>query len=315
MTLLQLRYAVKIAECGSMNEAAHQLYVSQPTLSSAVHDLERELGIIIFTRTTQGISLTPDGAKFLMYARQVLDQADVLENRFVHTDHRDQITTVSTQHFMFAVEAFARLLKDMGSRLGDYEFTLRETRTRDIIDQVARLRSEVGILFLSDYNREVLGQLLRTRRLEFHPVFRVKPHIFLSEANPLARRKILTLDDLADQPFLRYEQGDSSSLFFAEEAVWPEHAKSLITVGDRATLLNLIQTVDGFTVSTGVSGDNDLRDTGIATVPLDSDMTMVVGWVSSKHARLSPGAIAYVRSLRRVIQSKGFELMDGSSKF
>lgn len=314
MTLLQLRYAVKIAEAGSMNEASHQLYVSQPTLSSAVGDLEKELGITIFTRTTQGISLTPDGAKFLMYARQVLDQAQVLENRFTKTAHREQITTVSTQHYIFTVEAFARLVKELGPRLGDYEFTLRETRTRDILDQVAQLRSEISILFLSDYNREVLGGLIRTRRLEFHPVFRVRPHVFLSRANPLSRRKSLTLADLANLPFLRYEQGGSGSLFFAEEPVWPEHAKSLITVADRGTMLNLISAVNGFTVSTGVIND-DPRTGSIVAVPLETPVSMVVGWISSKRARLSPGAIAYVRALRRVVQAKGFELMDGSTKF
>lgn len=314
MTLLQLRYAIKVAQCGSMNEAGHQLYVTQPTLSSAIQDLEKELGITIFTRTTQGISLTPDGAKFLIYARQVIDEADLLTNRFLHTDHRNQITTISTQHYMFASEAFARLLRDHGEQLGDYEFTLQETRTRDILEQVADLRSEVGILFLTDYNREVIGQILRTRRLEFHPIFRVQPHVFLSKANPLSRRASLALDDLAAQPFLRYGQGDSGSLFFAEEPVWPRHAKSLITVSDRATMLNLILAVNGYTVSTGVT-NQELQTSRIASVPLKTKVTMVVGWISSKRARLSSGAIAYVRALRRVIEDKGFDLMDGSSKF
>lgn len=318
MTLIQLRYAAKIAECGSMNEAAHQLYVSQPTLSSSIQDLEHELGITIFTRTTQGISLTPDGAKFLMYARQVLDQADLLENRFRPANHREHIATVSTQHFMFALEAFARLLRSArnneGKPLNNYEFTLRETRTRDIIDQVAELRSEVGILYLSAYNREVIGRLLRTRRLEFHPIFRAAPHVFLSQANPLARRESLALEDMRRMPFLRYEQGDSGSLFFAEEPVWPQHSASLITVSDRATMLNLIVALDGFTVSTGVT-NKDLNADAIASVPLQTDMTMMIGWISSKRARLSSGAIAYVRGLRRVIREKGYELLDGSTKF
>lgn len=313
MTLLQLQYVIRVAECGSMNEASHQLYISQPTLSTAIHELEEEMSITIFTRTTQGISLTPDGAKFLIYARQVLDQAELLKNRFTKIGHRTQITTVSTQHFMFAAEAFARLLHDQRHVLNNYEFTLRETRTRDIINNVAELHSEVGILYLSTYNREVLGQLMKTRRLEFHPIFRVQPHIFLSKDNPLSKKKSVTLADLADQPFLRYEQGDSGSLFFAEEPVWPEHAKSLITISDRATMLNLILAVNGYTVSTGVT-NRDLQTDRIASVPLETPTKMIIGWISSKRARLSTGAIAYVRSLRRVIRDKGFELLDGSTK-
>ena len=170
MTLLQLKYIVKIVECGSMNEASHELYVSQPALSSSVKELENELGIEIFTRSSQGIALTVDGAEFLTYARQVLDQAALLEERYKNAKPRKQLCSVSTQHYMFAVEAFVEMIN--GTRSDEYEFSIRETRTKDIINQVANMQSEIGILYLSDFNKDVLGKMLREKHLEFHPLFR-----------------------------------------------------------------------------------------------------------------------------------------------
>ena len=159
MTLLQLKYIVKIVECGSMNEASHELYVSQPALSSSVKELENELGIEIFTRSSQGIALTVDGAEFLTYARQVLDQASLLEERYKNAKPRKQLCSVSTQHYMFAVEAFVEMIDSTKS--DEYEFTIRETRTKDIINQVANMLSEIGIIYLSDFNKDVIGKLLR----------------------------------------------------------------------------------------------------------------------------------------------------------
>ena len=185
MTLLQLKYIVKIVECGSMNEASHELYVSQPALSSSVKELENELGIEIFTRSSQGIALTVDGAEFLTYARQVLDQASLLEERYKNAKPRKQLCSVSTQHYMFAVEAFVEMIESTKS--DEYEFTIRETRTKDIINQVANMLSEIGIIYLSDFNKDVIGKLLRENHLEFHPLFRAPLHVFISRDNPLAR--------------------------------------------------------------------------------------------------------------------------------
>ena len=191
MTLLQLKYIVKIVECGSMNEASHELYVSQPALSSSVKELENELGIEIFTRSSQGIALTVDGAEFLTYARQVLDQASLLEERYKNAKPRKQLCSVSTQHYMFAVEAFVEMIDSTKS--DEYEFTIRETRTKDIINQVANMLSEIGIIYLSDFNKDVIGKLLREKHLEFHPLFRAPLHVFISRNNPLAAKKVITI--------------------------------------------------------------------------------------------------------------------------
>ena len=201
MTLLQLKYIVKIVECGSMNEASHELYVSQPALSSSVKELENELGIEIFPRSSQGIALTVDGAEFLTYARQVLDQASLLEERYKNAKPRKQLCSVSTQHYMFAVEAFVEMINSIKS--DEYEFTIRETRTKDIINQVANMLSEIGIIYLSDFNKDVIGKMLREKHLEFHPLFRAPLHVFISRNNPLAGKKKVTMDDLKPFPFIQ----------------------------------------------------------------------------------------------------------------
>ncbi|MFT8649371.1 MAG: LysR family transcriptional regulator [Bifidobacterium psychraerophilum] len=307
MTLLQLKYIVKIVECGSMNEASHELYVSQPALSSSVKELENELGIEIFTRSSQGIALTVDGAEFLTYARQVLDQSALLEERYRNAKPRKQLCRVSTQHYMFAVEAFVEMISSTKS--DEYEFTIRETRTRDIINQVANMQSEVGIIYLSDFNKDVIGKLLREKHLEFHPLFRAGLHVFLSRNNPLASKKVLTMKDLEPYPFIQYEQGDEGSFYFAEEAVWPEYSPKQINVTDRATILNFIVGLNGYTVCTGIDNE-DLNTEKIVTVPLDSDESMLLGWITNERAKISTAAGLYLEKLKSVVADHGYSIID-----
>ena len=287
MTLLQLKYIVKIVECGSMNEASHALYVSQPALSSSVKELENELGIEIFTRSSQGIALTVDGAEFLTYARQVLDQADLLEERYKHAKPRKQLCQVSTQHYMFAVEAFVEMINSIKS--DEYEFTIRETRTRDIINQVANMQSEIGIIYLSDFNKDVIGKLLREKHL--------------------AAKKVITMEDLKPYPFIQYEQGEEGSFYFYEEAVWPEYSPKQINVTDRATILNFIIGLNGYTVCTGID-NGDLNNEKIVTVPLDTDETMLVGWITNERSKLSKAAETYLDKLKSVVSDHGYKLID-----
>ncbi|MDN6424986.1 MAG: LysR family transcriptional regulator [Bifidobacterium crudilactis] len=306
MTLLQLKYIVKIVECGSMNEASHELYVSQPALSS-VKELENELGIEIFTRSSQGIALTVDGAEFLTYARQVLDQSALLEERYKNAKPRKQLCRVSTQHYMFAVEAFVEMINSTKS--DEYEFTIRETRTRDIIYQVANMQSEVGIIYLSDFNKDVIGKLLREKHLEFHPLFRAGLHVFLSRNNPLAMKKKITMKDLEPYPFIQYEQGDEGSFYFAEEAVWPEYSPKQINVTDRATILNFIVGLNGYTVCTGIDNE-DLNTEKIVTVPLDSDESMLLGWITNERAKISAAAGLYLDKLKSVVADHGYNIIE-----
>lgn len=307
MTLLQLKYIVKIVECGSMNEASHELYISQPALSSSVKDLERELGIEIFTRSSQGIALTVEGAEFLKYARQVLDQADLLEERYKNVKQRRQLCSVATQHYMFAVEAFVEMIKSLNSE--EYEFSIRETRTKTIINQVADMRADLGLLYISDYNKDVIGKMLREKHLEFHPLFRAKLHVFISKTNPLANKTRLTLEDLKPYPFIQYEQGENGSFFFTEEAVWPDHPPKKINVTDRATILNFIIGLNGYTICTGID-NGDLNNEKIVTIPLECDETMLVGWIKNERTQLSEASLRYLSQLRSVLTQHGYNVID-----
>lgn len=290
-----------------MNEASHELYISQPALSSSVKDLERELGIEIFTRSSQGIALTVEGAEFLKYARQVLDQADLLEERYKNVKQRRQLCSVATQHYMFAVEAFVEMIKSLNSE--EYEFSIRETRTKTIINQVADMRADLGLLYISDYNKDVIGKMLREKHLEFHPLFRAKLHVFISKTNPLANKTSLTLEDLKPYPFIQYEQGENGSFFFTEEAVWPDHPPKKINVTDRATILNFIIGLNGYTICTGID-NGDLNNEKIVTIPLECDETMLVGWIKNERTQLSEASLRYLSQLKSVLTQHGYNVID-----
>ena len=219
--LQQLRYIVEVASCGSVTEAARRLFVSQPSVTAAVRDLEREMGITVFDRTSKGMVTTTEGQTFLGYARQVLEQADLLEERYKRDTEPVPRVAVSCQHYSFAVNAFVDVIRAFDA--ARYEFTLREEQTHEIIEDVAHMKSELGVIYLSDTNRDVIGRMLRAEELEFKPLFSCAAHVFLSSTHPLSGRASVTLEDLADYPYLSYEQGDFNSFYFSETV----HARPL----------------------------------------------------------------------------------------
>jgi DNA-binding transcriptional LysR family regulator len=303
MTLQQLRYIIKIVECGSISEAAKQLFISQPSLSNAVKELENELGIEIFYRTSKGISLSVDGREFLSYARQVIEQTELLEQRYLGKKPSKQLCSVSTQHYAFAVNAFVNLLKALD--VDEYEFTLRETRTYEIIEDVKNLRSELGIIYLSNFNEKVLNKLLKENHLTFNLLFEADPHVFISSLHPLAGEVKVTLENLDDYPFLAFEQGEYNSFYFAEEILSTFPRKKTIHVSDRATLFNLLIGLNGYTICTGVLS-NDLNGDNIVSVPLETDERMRVGWIVNEQTHLSAIAMNYIAELKRVISDYGY---------
>ena len=246
MTLQQLQYVIAIVEHGSISETAKQLYVAQPTLSSAVRTLEEEFGILIFHRSARGIALTEDGREFLSYARQVVEQADLLHQHYGATRQTRQRCSISTQHYAFAVDAFVQLIQRLSPE--SYEFTLRETRTHEIMEDVRNFDSEIGILYLSSFNEKVLRAMLEEYHLEFHSLAMAEPHVFLRAAHPLAKRSSVTTADLEPYPFLCFEQGVHNSFYFAEELLSTVPHKKSIRVSDRATLFNLLRGVNGYTI-------------------------------------------------------------------
>ncbi len=298
MTLQQLKYVIEVANRGSMNEAAKRLFISQPSLSNAIRDLEEEIQITIFERTNKGISLSKEGAEFLGYARQVIEQAELLESRYLNAKPSPQHFSVSTQHYAFAVNAFVNLVREYGQ--DEYELALRETKTHEIIRDVKSQRSEIGILYLNEFNAKVINRLLKDSNLKFTSLFTAKPHIFISVHNPLAKQSIVTIDQLQDYPYLSFEQGEYNSFHFSEEILSTlSHSKS-IRVNDRATLFNLLIGLNGYTISTGVLSA-DLNGNEIIPVPLACEETINVGWICYKDAALSKLASAYIEALHQAI--------------
>lgn len=298
MTLQQLKYIIKIVECGSITEAAKQLFITQPSLSTAVKEIEKEIGIEIFYRTTKGVSLSTDGTEFLSYARQIIEQTELMEQRYMGKKPSKQLCSISTQHYAFAVNAFVELI--LGLDVDEYEFTLRETRTYEIIEDVKNLRSEIGIIYFSGFNEKILNKLLKENHLEFNLLFEAIPHVFVSSKHPLAKNTSVTLKDLDNYPFLAFEQGEYNSFYFSEEILSTVPRKKTIHVSDRATLFNLLIGLNGYTICSGVLS-SDLNGDNIISVPLVTDERMCIGWIENKKSHLSLLAIDYIENLKKSI--------------
>ena len=173
MTLLQLKYVVEVAAAGTISGAAKKLYIAQPSLTAAIKELEHEIGFSLFTRTNKGVVISPDGEEFLGYARQVIEQANLIEERYFGAVPQKRQFCVSTQHYSFAVEAFVDLIREYGGE--EYDFRIRETQTYELIEDVAKLRSEVGVLYLNRFNETVIRKTLREHDLKFTRLFMAKP--------------------------------------------------------------------------------------------------------------------------------------------
>lgn len=305
ITLQQLTYYIEVAAEGSISAAADLLYVAQPTMSAAMKDLERRVGRVLLLRSARGVTLTTDGVEFLGYARQVVEQVALLEQRYLDRPPSRRLLGVSTQHYSFAVDALVRMVK--ATSTAEYEFSLRETRTWDIIEDVRTLRSELGILYRNDFNRNVIDKLLRDSGLAFHPLFVAEPHIFISRKNPLASRDRVTLDDLAEVPRLTFDQGANNSFYFAEEILSTLSSPQDIRVSDRATIFNLMIGLDGYTISTGIISDD--LDPEIVAIPLDVDERIEIGWIGHSAIPLTEQAQRYLAELRTVVSSFGVTLL------
>ena len=303
MTLQQLNYIITISEIGSINRAAEKLYVSQPSLTSAIKELEKELGIVLFNRTGRGVTLTADGADFLPYARQVYGQYLNLMEKYGKGGERKQKFGVSCQHYSFAVKAFVEMVKAYD--VAKYEFAIRETKTLAVIGDVASLRSELGILYLSDFNRKAMLKLLRSHGLTFHHLINCNAYVYLWKGHPLAGRESISFDDLAPYPCLSFEQGDESSFYFAEEILSTNEYPQSIKVTDRATNLNLMTGLNGYTLCSGIICE-ELNGSDFIAVPYEADVNnpnsiMEVGYVVRANAVLSPLAERYISEIRKYL--------------
>lgn len=294
MTLTQLRYVIEVANSSSMNEAARNLFISQPSLSSSVKDLEEEVGLELFKRTNRGISMTPEGEEFIGYARQVVEQYQLIEARFISKEQVRKKFSVSMQHYSFAVNAFVEMVKQFG--MDEYEFAIHETKTYEVIEDVRNFRSEIGILYVNDFNRKVLAKLFHESGLEFHEILECGIYVYMWKGHPLADSELLTLEELADYPCLSFEQGNYNSFYFAEEVLSTYDYKQFIKANDRATMHNLMVGLNGYTLCSGILCEK-LNGSEFCAVKLKSDERMIIGYLVRKGVAISPLGKKYLEEI------------------
>ena len=295
MTLQQLKYVIEIANCGSMNEAAKKLFISQPSLSGAIKELEKELGFEIFLRSAKGMLMTSDGEEFLGYARQVNDQFELLSDHYLDKKSRKKFS-VSMQHYSFAVEAFVEVVKQYG--MDKFEFAVYETRTDEVIENVKNFKSELGILYLNDFNEKVIRKLLATNSLEFKELFACDTFVYLSDRHPLADKAEISIEELVDYPVLSFDQGKSGSLFLSEEQLSTYDYDKVIKGNDRATMLNLMVGLNGYTLCSGIISE-DLNGSGYKAIPLKESEKMRIGYIKRKDAHITEIGKLYIEQLSK----------------
>lgn len=295
MTLQQLKYALTIADCGSMNEAAKQLFISQPSLSETMKELETEIGLDIFLRSNRGIVITPEGEEFLGYARQVTEQFGLLQSKYIDKKVKEKFS-VSTQHYTFAVKAFVETVKQIG--MEQYEFAVHETTTISVIENVKNFKSEIGVLYENDFNEKVLNKLFKENGLEFVELFSCDTFVYLWSGHPLAKQDVITMEELDEYPCLSFDQGKNNSLYLAEEMKSTYEYRRLIKANDRATLLNLMIGLNAYTLCSGIICE-DLNGNDYKAVPLKETEKMRIGYIKRKGAKVSHIGELYIEELKK----------------
>ena len=295
MTLQQLRYALTIAKCGSMNEAAKQLFVSQPSLSETMKELENEIGLEIFLRSNRGIVITPEGEEFLGYARQVTEQFELLQSKFVEKKTKEKFS-VSMQHYTFAVKAFVETVKQVG--MEQYEFAVHETTTEAVIGDVKNFKSEIGVLYLNDFNEKVIGKIIKENGLEFVDLFQCDTYVYLWREHPLGKKDVISMSELDEYPCLSFDQGKNNSFYLAEEMKSTYEYKRLIKANDRATLLNMMVGINAYTLCSGIICE-DLNGSDYIAIPLKESEKMRIGYIKRKGAKISHIGEIYIRELEK----------------
>lgn len=311
MTITQLRYAIVVANSNSMGEAARTLFISQPSLSASIRELEKEIGIKLFIRSNRGISVTSEGKEFIGYARQVVEQFQLIETRYVDNEHVKKKIGISLQHYAFAVKAFVEMVKQFG--MSEYEFAIHETQTYEVIEDVASLRSEIGILYLNEFNRQVLTKIFLEKGIEYKELLKCGIYVYMYKQHPLVKdlseeelkKKVITLEELDEYPCLAFDQGSYNSFYFAEEVLSTYDYKQLIRVSDRATMLNLMVGLNGYTLCSGILCET-LNGSNYCAVKLDQEELMSIVYIVRKGIEISPLGKKYLEEIRK-FQNSGLK--------
>ena len=296
MTLTQLVYAVKIADTKSMNKAATELFVSQPALSGAIRDLEDEIHTKLFIRSNRGIVITTEGEEFLSYARQMVELNKLIDDRYIEEKQYRKKFSVSMQHYSFAVEAFIKLANQLS--VGEFELAVHETKTHEVIENVKNFRSEMGVLFLNEFNEKVLNKIFTESELEFVPLFECGISVYLSKSHPLANKDRIKFEELSDYPCLSFEQGEKNSFYYTEEVLSTLNYKQIIKADDRATMLNLMVGMKGYTLCSGIICE-ELNGGEYISIPLDTEDKMTIGYLKRRKIPLTILGEKYIEILKK----------------
>lgn len=302
MKLQQLKYVTAVAETQSMNEAAKKLFVAQPSLSASIRELEKELDFKIFNRSNRGVEITREGAEFIAYAKQVIEQVEILEKKFFENDSNSVMLSISGQHYAFAVKALIDYINI--NNFETFDFSIRECKTAEVIEDVKNFRSEIGLLSTNNFNKRVMDRFFKENRLVFTPLFVSKPHVFMSSKHPLAGKKLIKMDQLEEYPYFCYQQKNTDSLYFSEEILSTVHHRKRVMVDDRATIFNLLSGIDGYTIASGLLC-RELNGMDMVSVPLDVEEEVTIGYIKVINSELSPKAREYIKILENNTNHQG----------
>ena len=297
MNITQIKYVLTVASSPSMREAATKLYVTQPALSASIRELEEELGILIFERTNKGISLTEEGREFVAYGKKALAQYEILEARFLSKDSDKEHFSVSTQHYNFAIKAFTEIIRDKDP--DRYVFSIHETKTAEVLKDVGTLKSEVGIVSFSRDNEAVIRKLFKEYQLEFTPLMIRETYAYVWKDHKFAKRKTISLEELKEYPCVAFDQSDDSNFYLTEEAMGNYDFRKLIKSDDRATTMEIISDLHGYSVGSGMLAGDEQVLKGLVSIKLKEEDPLTIGYILRKGSELSPYAKAYVEELEK----------------
>ena len=297
MNINQLKYVLEVASSSSMREASTKLYVSPPALSSSIHELEEEIGILIFERTNKGISLTDEGREFLSYAKKAVGQYEILEERYLSRDSDKEHFSVSTQHYNFAIKAFTDVIREMEP--DKFIFSIHETKTKEVLEDVRSLKSEVGIVSFSGSNEALLKKLFRDYQLDFVPLMRRDTYVYVWRSHPFAARDKVSIDEMSDYPCVSFDQSDDDNFYLTEEAMADYAFDKMIRSDDRATSMEIIAELDGYSIGSGMlSGANAILQ-GLVAIKLKEEDPLTIGYITRKGSAMSAYGRKYLEELMK----------------
>ncbi len=300
MTIQQCRYILEIVKQGSFNEAAKAMFVAQTSISGAVKSLEEELGIKIFERSNKGVFLTDDGAELVRYAKQLVSNADYITERYGGPARISKIS-ISSQHYDFVAEVFGHFLSENAE--GDFDFSIREVETVNVIDDVEKSFSDVGIIAIKDTDMDIMERLLAGKKIEFKSLFKTPFHVYIGKNHPLSSNSIITFSELSEYPYITYEQGGHNSSMFTEEFSDKINSSKNVRITDRATLMNMLFITECYTIGTGTMNYSKLSGGNILSVPLDTSGEYIIGYIVRRDKNLSTLVRKFVDELAQFFKT------------